>query len=175
MVSIVSKLTIIHTQDFGVRCFHTLKDMMQAEEGQRDLVRSYVNTNIIQQLIKLPVKDIPVGLLNGLRELVDDQNLDEKQLMAPLFRDFFPMWLSEIKELIIFKTKRFSAEDRTEQIDAIIRLITSSLSGDEDNVNYFVKTQLHEDVAQIFMRSNSTMSRYVPLLDCLSEVARISP
>lgn len=94
--------------------------------------------------------------------------------MAPLFRDFFPMWLSEIKELIIFKTKRFSAEDRTEQIDAIIRLITSSLSGDEDNVNYFVKTQLHEDVAQIFMRSNSSMSRYVPLLDCLSEVARIS-
>ena len=68
----------------------------------------------------LPVKDIPVGLLVGLRELVEDPNMEEAPLMEPLFQNFFPMWLSEIKEFIIFRTKRFSAEDRTDQIDAIL-------------------------------------------------------
>lgn len=84
------------------------------------------------------------------------------------------MWLSEIKELIIYKTKRFTMDDRSEQINAIIELITSALSGSEKNVEYFVNSSLHEDVAHIFARSNSNMSRYVPLMDCLSETARIS-
>ena len=50
------------------------------------------------------------------------------------------MWLSEIKELIIYKTKRFTMDDRSEQINAIIELITSALSGSEKNVEYFVNS-----------------------------------
>lgn len=93
----------------------------------------------------------------------------------PLFAEFFPMWLSEIKELIIYRTKRDNeVEDRSDQIDAIIRLITACLSGDDDNVDFFVRSQLHEDIAHIFARSNASMSRYVPLMDCLSETARLS-
>lgn len=175
MVSIISKLTIIHTYGFGIKCFHSLHDMMLAEEGLRGLVREFISANVIHQLVKLPVKDIPVGLLDGLRSLVEDPNLEEKELMAPLFRDFFPMWLSEIKELIIYKTKRSAAEgDRSEQIDSIIRLLTASLSGYEANVDFFVQAQLHEDIAHIFARSNGNMSRYVPLMDCLAETAKIS-
>ena len=34
--------------------------------------------------------------------------------------------------------------------------------------------QLHEDVAQIFTRSNQSQSRYVPLLECLSELAKMN-
>ena len=51
--------------------------MMLAEEGQRNLVRGYVKLNVIEQLIKLPVKDIPVGLIDALRALFEDPNLEE--------------------------------------------------------------------------------------------------
>ena len=103
---------------------------MLADIVLRGIVRQHISANVIHQLVKLPVKDIPVGLLDCLRSLVEDANLNEKELVAPLFHDFFPMWLCEIKELIIYKKKRFVAgSNRPVQIDAIIRLITASLSG----------------------------------------------
>ena len=99
MLSILSKLTIIHTNDFGVQCFNTLKDLMVAEPELKEQVRKHIDASVIQKLNKLPPKDIPVGLLVGLKDLMLDPQLEgETKLTTPLFRDFFPKWLSEIKE-----------------------------------------------------------------------------
>ena len=72
MLSILSKLTNIHTNDFGVKCFNTLKDLMVAEPDLKEQVRKHINMNVIQKLNKLPPKDIPVGLLVGLKDLILD-------------------------------------------------------------------------------------------------------
>lgn len=98
MLSVMSKLTTIHTFNFGVKCFDSMRDFMRADAHLHDLVCHFVDINIIKRLNMLPAKDIPVGLLDSLRALVEDPNLDDKDMMTPLFTDFFPMWLSEIKE-----------------------------------------------------------------------------
>ena len=82
VLSVLSKLTIIHTHDFGVRCFNLLRDLMVSEKELEDIVRQQVNTNIIQRLNKLPPKDIPIGLLNGLTSLLRDPLLQEQNLMT---------------------------------------------------------------------------------------------
>ena len=32
IISFLSQLTIIHTRDFGVKCFYTLRDLMVADD-----------------------------------------------------------------------------------------------------------------------------------------------
>ena len=78
---------------------------MVADPMLEDMIRNQVDTNVVQKLNKLPPKDIPIGLLHGLQALVDDNRLSEANMMTKLFQDFFPKWLSEIKESIIFKTQ----------------------------------------------------------------------
>ena len=93
-------------------------------------MRHHVDKHIIQQLNTLPPKDIPIGLLNGLTGLVSDPHLNCTNLMAGLFKDFFPKWLSEIKEQIIYKTQSFSNDNTEEQINAILNLMCASIKGD---------------------------------------------
>ena len=62
----------------------------------------YVDNEIVKRLNSLPPKDIPVGLLKCLTDLVSDEELQARELMHNLFKDFFPKWLSEIKEQIIY-------------------------------------------------------------------------
>ena len=127
---------------------------------------------------QLPPKDIPVGLLNGLKGLMDDNNLDDiTELMKPLFKDFFPKWLSEIKEQMIFKTKATNNkkdEDKFLQIDAILNLLTSSLRNNEDNIGLMVDVGMHSEVAEIFLKTQSNSSRYLPLTECLTAIARVN-
>ena len=102
ILAVLSKMTIVHTQDFGVECFKALRDLMVSEPELKINVRRYLNSNIILKLNSLPPKDIPVGLLDGLCTLMSDTNLNETKLMTHLFSDFFPKWLSEIKEQIVY-------------------------------------------------------------------------
>lgn len=48
ILSILSKLTIIHTAEFGVRCFYTLWDLMRADQDLEVLVREQIDINIVQ-------------------------------------------------------------------------------------------------------------------------------
>lgn len=178
MLAILSKLTNIHTHDFGVKCFNLLKDLMVAEPELKELVRQHINTNVIQKLNKLPPKDIPVGLLNGLVELMEDPQLEgETALTTPLFRDFFPKWLSEIKESIIFKSHSANSRDRQReaQIDAILSLLTASLHDNDENIKQIIRQKLHIEVSAIFMKTQSNKSRYLPLLKCMTQIAKHNP
>ena len=88
---------------------------------------------------------------------MDDTNLDDiTELMKPLFKDFFPKWLSEIKEQMIFKTKATNnkkEDDKLLQIDAILNLLTSSLRNNEDNIGLMVDVGMHTEVAEIFLKT----------------------
>lgn len=70
---------------------------------QEDAVRSHIDKNIISQLNRRPPKYISTDILYGIIELVSDKDLNETKLVSQLFKDFFPKWLSEIKELMVFK------------------------------------------------------------------------
>lgn len=43
ILTVLAILTIIHTRDFGVKCFQTLRDLMVAEEALREQVRHHVD------------------------------------------------------------------------------------------------------------------------------------
>ena len=50
--------------------------MVAAEPQFKEQVRKHIDSNVIQKLNKLPPKDIPVGLLIGLQELMEDPALE---------------------------------------------------------------------------------------------------
>lgn len=145
-----------------------------AEADLTEQVRRHVLNHIIMKLNDLPPKDTSVGLLEGLESLADDTNLRETQMMAVLFKDFFPKWLSEIKELVIYKTKSSATEIKTKQIDAILSLLRASLKDDKDNIYMCVKMGMHEEIAAIFTKTASHKSRYLHLMECMTEIAKLS-
>ena len=70
MLSILSKLTIIKTSNFGRQCFNTLKDLMVAGEELEFLVMDILQKEVINKLEAQNSSLIPSSLLNGLQELV---------------------------------------------------------------------------------------------------------
>ena len=70
MLSILSKLTIIKTSNFGRQCFNTLKDLMVAGEELEFLVMDILQKEVINKLEAQNSSLMPSSLLNGLQELV---------------------------------------------------------------------------------------------------------
>jgi hypothetical protein len=136
-------------------------------------VRHYVDKEIVMQLNLLPPKDISVGLLDGLTSLVSNKVLGATDLVSNLFKDFFPKWLSEIKEQIIYKTV-VASDTTTEQINSIILLMRAAITDNQENIDTVVQMQLHDDLARIFLQTNQNNSRYLPLAYCLTEIAKMS-
>jgi hypothetical protein len=50
MLSILSKLTIIKFEDFGIRCFNTLKDLMRAGKEMEEKVIDVLKKEAINKL-----------------------------------------------------------------------------------------------------------------------------
>ena len=82
ILSILSKLTIIHAEDFGTSCFYLLRDLMKADKDLEIAVHHHIDVNIVQQLNKRPPKHINSQILEGLKELVSDTELHATKLMS---------------------------------------------------------------------------------------------
>ena len=52
-------------------------------------------------------------------------------------------------------------------------LLTASLRDDEFNVTKMYENRLHERVAEIFLKTGPTKSRYIHLLECMHEIAKM--
>ena len=97
-MSILSKLTVIRSYDFGVKCFYTLRDLMVAGKELEVQVMEQLNQNVIRELGELPSQEIPVSILIGLKDLVESKQSLQNSFMSQLFERFFPKWPQEIKQ-----------------------------------------------------------------------------
>lgn len=98
ILSILSKLTIIRSHDFGVKCFYTLRDLMVAGAELEEQVMEQLNSNVIKEMNDMNPNEIPVSILIGLKDLVEKQQSHQTNLMSQLFERFFPRWLKEIQQ-----------------------------------------------------------------------------
>ena len=73
ILSILSKLTIIRSHDFGVKCFYTLRDLMVAGAELEEQVMEQLNSNVIKEMNDMNPNEIPVSILIGLKDLVEKQ------------------------------------------------------------------------------------------------------
>lgn len=56
-------------------------------------------------------EEVDQPLIQCLIDFVVDAEDDGKELMEPMFTDWFPVRLSEMKELLIYRTQRNGAVD----------------------------------------------------------------
>ncbi len=92
--------------------------------------------------------------------------------MTQLFTKFFPKWLEEIKYKF-FRAKGASTDESTDQADAIFALLTACLRDDQLNVERMYTNHMHEIVADIFLKTQPTQTRYLHLLEAMNEIAKL--
>ena len=49
------------------------------------------------------ISKISVSILDGLKDMVEKQQSHQTNLMTQLFKDFFPLWLTEIRRQVDMK------------------------------------------------------------------------
>ena len=116
--------------------------------------------------------EIPVSILIGLKDMVEKQQSHQTNLMTQLFTKFFPKWLEEIKYKF-FRAKGAATDESTDQADAIFALLTACLRDDQLNVERMYSKRLHEIVADIFLKTQPTQTRYLHLLEAMNEIAKL--
>ena len=50
--------------------------------------------------------------------------------------------------------------------------MTASLRGNDYNIKEIVRQKLHIEVSAIFIKTQSNKSRYLPLLECMTQIAK---
>ena len=98
MLSILCKLTIIKTHDFGRFCFATLKDLMVAGQDLEELVMEKIKDEVIDKLEHnsgLATK-VPMSLLMGLQDLVIQSK--KPKILESLFKNYFEKNLRDLRE-----------------------------------------------------------------------------
>jgi len=130
-----------------------------------------LNKNVIGEMKEMNSNDIPVSILFGLKDLVEKQQSHQTNLMSQLFENFFPKWLSEIKQK--FFRSRGNREEESDQTDAIFALLTASLRDDEMNVAKMYSLGLHDVVAEIFLKTQPNKTRYLHLLQSMNQMAKL--
>ena len=93
-------------------------------------------------------------------------------MVNSLFNDWFPVWLSALRDLVIYRTKQ--EDDKNSNEVSMIRMITAGIKNSDANTEVFLGLRLHEDISAIFLVSTASMDRYLPLLDLISELAKMS-
>lgn len=103
ILSILARMCIIRYHNFGLYCFNTLKDLMKSGSDMEDQVIFVLKNEVICKMNQVDPTEIPVQLLQGLYELVDDSK--KPDLLYGMF-DNFPQWLRQLIEKIEFCKKQ---------------------------------------------------------------------
>ena len=98
MLSILAKLSSIKFQDFGIRCFNTLRDLMIAGEEMEERVIEVLKKEVINKLQQQNPESISAPLLKGLYELVEKTG--KSDMLSALFENCFPTWLRTLYDKI---------------------------------------------------------------------------
>ena len=87
MLSVLAKLSIIKFKDFGLNCFITLKDLMNSGRDMEIAVKESLK-EVIKQLDQNDPYNIPVSLLSGLCDMIEESESDD--ILDDMFEKCFP-------------------------------------------------------------------------------------
>ena len=131
MLSVLAKLSIINFQDFGLSCFNTLKDLMKAGREMELQVQEVLKNEVINKMKQQDPTVIPVSLLVGLCELVEDTELSS--LLSGMYEMCFPVWLRLYCEKLEHCRQKSDFFPNDAHYDAIISLLSISTKDNEEN------------------------------------------
>lgn len=144
IITCLAKMSIIEYKNFGLSCFATLKDIMKSGSQMEEQVIKFLRIEVINKLRQPDPTTIPVGLLQGLYDLIDETEI--RELLVSLFDFSFGAWLEQI-------VRDLHDEDilhnHTEHYDAVINLLKVSLTDEEEDEN--VQRVLDRDLIQFIV------------------------
>ena len=103
MMSILADLCVIEYKDFGIKCFATLKDLMKSGKELEAYVISVMQERVINTLTGPDPYDIPVALLQGLHELIEET--EDSEMLTPMFDNNFPTWIKAYEKKVLAAKK----------------------------------------------------------------------
>jgi len=190
MLSVLAKLSIVKHQNFGVRCFETLKDLMKSGRQMEEQVRSVLMQEVIGKIGTSRMADpagLPVSLLVGLGELVEATG--SPGMLTSLYDVSFPAWLRLYCQRLESYRAQGTLMGNDDLFDAIISLIATSVKDDEENVSLITERyrsdraerdkgqEQNEFIAntiKVIKSSNWDHKRYIPCLKLIARLANVS-
>lgn len=96
MLSVLAQLSIIRYMDFGLACFNTLKDLMNSGREMAEVITDVLKVEVITRMRGEDLQSIPVSIIKGLHELVEDTK--NAEVLEDLLDTAFPKWLRQYCE-----------------------------------------------------------------------------
>lgn len=101
VLEILALLSVIKFDDFGVSCFNALRDLMKASQKMKEKVLDVIEEEIIIQIKEPDPIDLPAGLLEGLNEVVEEE--ENPEILTRMYDTNFKNWLVLMCEEIEIK------------------------------------------------------------------------
>ena len=142
-------MSVIRFQDFGLRCFGTLTDLMKSGRDMAKAVTDILEREVIglMQKKRYEPTGIAVTLLQGLNMLIEETS--NTHILSELYEYCFPQWLTYYcADLDKCKQNKQKMSD-DEHYDQIISLISISVDGDANNVALCKEAEMQESIAKI--------------------------
>lgn len=170
MLSILAKLSVIKFQNFGMECFNTLKDLMQSGRELEDLITEILTNEVINQMKQPDPTVIPVSLLKGLNELVEES--ENSDMLTGMFdNNSFSQWMRAYSKLVEVCKKQMVMMGNDEHYDSIIALLSNSVQGNPTNVQKVLDKKLIPHITLVIQNSNWEHDRYIPCLKLIAALA----
>lgn len=112
---------------------------------------------------------IPVSLLIGLCEMIEDTNMTS--MLSGMYEMCFPTWLRSFCEKLDEAKKRNIQLENDAHYDAIISLLAASVNENEDNMNKVLDKQMVPYITKIMKSSQWEHDRYIPSLKLIARLA----
>ena len=125
MLAILAKLSTLKFNNLGLRCFNTLKDLMNSAEEMEPRIIELIKKDVINKMIQNNPESIPVSLLEGLQELVGDTGKSE--ILKGLFENCFPSWIRFINEKVKKQASLALVHGDNIHFDSIIALLAVAI------------------------------------------------
>lgn len=177
MLSVLAKLSIVKHQNFGIRCFETLKDLMKSGRQMEEQVRVVLRQEVIGKLRMTDPTSLPVSLLVGLDELVEATG--NPNMLASLYDVSFPAWLRLYCQALDAHRAQGTLMGNHGHFDAVVSLIATSVK-DEENVSQITDrekgpdNEFVADIIKVIKASNWDHKRYIPCLKLIAHLANAS-
>ena len=147
MMSILADLSVINFMDFGISCFQTLKDLMTSGKELEAYVISIMQERVINTLKGAEPYSIPVALLQGLHQLIEET--EDSEMLTPMFDSCFSTWIRTYEKKIKAAKKQKTLIGNDEHYDAVIQLLADSVNENDDNVECCKRLKLIEPICTI--------------------------
>ena len=163
MLSVLAKLSIVKFHDFGLHCFNTLRDMMKSGREMESIVLAVLQKEVINKFNPNDPISIPVSLLIGLNQLVEETGC--VSMLDDLYLKCFPNWMKKYSQKIDDCRTNNIVMGNDSHYDAIIQLLAASVMDNKPNIsNFLASDTLLMVLTKIIKNSTWEHNRYIPSL-----------